>query len=101
MRTPRKTRRSADFRPPRPAASGSSPAATLAAPSGLGPRFASAWGGGMPSNAIVANAITAHALIDPGAILALLDRSDHWHDACVDAFRQLRLPLLTSAAVLR
>jgi hypothetical protein len=37
----------------------------------------------------------ANALIDTGAILALLDRSDRWHEACVDAFRQLRLPLLT------
>ena len=42
----------------------------------------------------------ANALIDTGAILALLDRSDRWHTACVDAFRQLRLPLLTSEAVL-
>src|SRR5271169_4875075 len=42
----------------------------------------------------------ANGLIDTGAILALLDRSDRWHGACVDAFRQLRLPLLTSDAVL-
>jgi len=32
--------------------------------------------------------------------LALLDRTDRWHDSCVDAFQQLRLPLLTSEAVL-
>jgi uncharacterized protein len=43
---------------------------------------------------------TANALIDTGAILALLDRSDRWHTACVGAFRQMRLPLLTSEAVL-
>jgi uncharacterized protein len=42
----------------------------------------------------------ANALIDTGAILALLDRNDRWHDSCVEAFRQLRLPLLTSEAVL-
>lgn len=39
-------------------------------------------------------------LIDTGAILALLDRDDRWHGACVEAFRTLRLPLLTSSAVL-
>jgi len=47
-----------------------------------------------------ARTLVAHGLIDTGAILALLDRSDRWHNACVDAFRHLRLPLLTSEAVL-
>ncbi len=42
----------------------------------------------------------ANALIDTGAILALLDRTDRWHQACAAAFRQIRLPLLTSEAVL-
>jgi uncharacterized protein len=51
----------------------------------------------MPANAKTLN---ANALIDTGAILALLDRSDRWHNPCVDAFHQLRLPLLTSEAVL-
>lgn len=44
--------------------------------------------------------MTADALIDTGAILALLDKKDRWHDSCAEAFRQLRLPLLTSEAVL-
>jgi len=39
-------------------------------------------------------------LIDTGAILALLDRTDRWHAVCVETFQQLRLPLLTSQAVL-
>ena len=39
-------------------------------------------------------------LIDTGAILALLDRRDRWHGTCVAAFQDLRLPLLTSEAVL-
>ncbi len=41
-----------------------------------------------------------NALIDTGAILALLDRNDHWHQTCVETFQQLRLPLATSEAVL-
>ena len=44
--------------------------------------------------------MTVNALIDTGAILALLDRTDRWHRICVDAFEQLRLPLVTSEAVL-
>jgi uncharacterized protein len=47
-----------------------------------------------------ASHVPASALIDTGAILALLDRNDRWHAACVGAFRQMRLPLLTSEAVL-
>jgi uncharacterized protein len=43
--------------------------------------------------------MAADALVDTGAILALLDRTDRWHRLCVDAFQQLRLPLLTSEAV--
>jgi len=44
--------------------------------------------------------VAVSGLIDTGAILALLDRDDRWHDPCVDAFAALRLPLLTSCAVL-
>ncbi len=39
-------------------------------------------------------------LIDTGALLALLDRDDKWHSACVEAFDRARLPLVTSAAIL-
>lgn len=42
----------------------------------------------------------AKGLIDTGAILALLDRDDPWHVRCVEAMATLRLPLVTSAAVL-
>jgi predicted nucleic acid-binding protein len=41
-----------------------------------------------------------NALIDTGAMLALLDKTDQWHGMCVSAFQQLRLPLMTSEAVL-
>jgi len=44
--------------------------------------------------------VPASGLIDTGAILALLDRDDRWHEVCVEAFQTLRLPLLTSSAVL-
>jgi predicted nucleic acid-binding protein len=39
-------------------------------------------------------------LINTGAILALLDRDDRWHERCRAAFTSLRFPLATSAAVL-
>src|ERR1700685_1216594 len=90
MQTPRETRRSADFtRLPR-AASEFWPAAIPAAQGRHGRRSASA----------CVNAMPANALIDTGAILALLDKTDRWHEPCVSAFGQLRLPLLTSEAVL-
>ena len=44
--------------------------------------------------------MAASALIDAGAILALLDSRDPWHNLCKAVFRQLRMPLLTSEAVL-
>lgn len=40
------------------------------------------------------------ALADTGALLAYLDRRDRWHAACREAFLDLRLPLVTSTAVL-
>ncbi len=44
--------------------------------------------------------MAADVIVDTGAILALLDENDRWHTLCSDALRQLRLPLLTSEAVL-
>lgn len=44
--------------------------------------------------------MVANTLVDTGAILALLDRRDRWHVECTQVLRQLRLPLLTSEAVL-
>jgi predicted nucleic acid-binding protein len=44
--------------------------------------------------------VTPKGLIDTGAILALVDADDAWHERCVAAFSSLRLPLATSAAVL-
>ena len=39
-------------------------------------------------------------LVDAGAILALLDADDAWHQRCAEVFPSLRLPLATSSAVL-
>jgi len=44
--------------------------------------------------------MAADALIDSGAIIAMLDKTDPWHRLCQNAFLQLHLPLLTSEAVL-
>ena len=44
--------------------------------------------------------MTMTALVDTGALLAILDRQDPWHARCVNAFESLELPLLTSTAVL-
>jgi uncharacterized protein len=40
------------------------------------------------------------ALIDTGAILALLDRDDEWHRSCHQAFNATPLPFVTTEAVL-
>lgn len=39
-------------------------------------------------------------LIDTGAILAILEADDQWHAACLESLSSLRLPLLTTEAVL-
>lgn len=44
--------------------------------------------------------MSARALIDTSALLALIDRRDAWHERCLKAFSVLPLPLGTSAAVL-
>lgn len=49
---------------------------------------------------VCADVMAASALIDTGAILAILDRDEPWHGICVDAFRQLDVPLVTSQAIL-
>ena len=55
---------------------------------------------GRPLGIASAANMRVNALADTGAILALLDRSDRWHRVCVETFSSLRLPLLTSEAVL-
>jgi predicted nucleic acid-binding protein len=42
----------------------------------------------------------ARGLIDTGPIVAMINRADPWHDACVSSFQSLRVPLVTSVAVL-
>jgi predicted nucleic acid-binding protein len=44
--------------------------------------------------------MAANVLIDTGAILALLDGRDQWHSICIATVEQLKLPLMTSEAVL-
>ena len=44
--------------------------------------------------------MAASVLIDTGAILAILRPNDQWHRACAEVLGLVRLPLLTSEAVL-
>jgi len=44
--------------------------------------------------------MAAEVLIDTGAILALIDKSDDWHEVCTSVVSELPLPMLTSEAVL-
>lgn len=39
-------------------------------------------------------------LIDTGAILAIVEADDRWHSACLEALQSVRIPLLTTEAVL-
>jgi predicted nucleic acid-binding protein len=45
-------------------------------------------------------AAEVHGLIDTGAMVAILDRSDEWHGPCLETLSSLRLPFATTAAVL-
>jgi hypothetical protein len=39
-------------------------------------------------------AAKAEKVSDTGAILALLDADDHWHERCVEDFSLLKLPVV-------
>ena len=39
-------------------------------------------------------------LIDTGAILAIVELDDSWHSECLEALQSVRVPLLTTEAVL-
>jgi uncharacterized protein len=43
--------------------------------------------------------MAARSLIDTGPMIAILDDNDHRHEACVEAFDRMQLPLMTSVAV--
>jgi predicted nucleic acid-binding protein len=45
-------------------------------------------------------AASAVGLIDTGAILAIVDAADRWHSSCLEALLAVRIPLLTTEAVL-
>ncbi|MGA2878767.1 MAG: PIN domain-containing protein [Bryobacteraceae bacterium] len=44
--------------------------------------------------------MAADALVDTGAIVAMLDERDPWSRICRETFQSLRVPLVTSQAVL-
>lgn len=46
------------------------------------------------------SAASVAGLIDTGAILAIVDAADIWHSACLEALQSVRIPLLTTEAVL-
>lgn len=45
-------------------------------------------------------AASAAGLIDTGAILAIVDANDRWHSFCLQSLSSIRIPLLTTEAVL-
>jgi uncharacterized protein len=40
------------------------------------------------------------ALIDTGAVLAIVEADDLWHSVCLEALQSVRIPLFTTEAVL-
>jgi uncharacterized protein len=40
------------------------------------------------------------AIIDTGAVLAIVDSADRWHSRCIDAVQNVRIPMFTTEAVL-
>jgi predicted nucleic acid-binding protein len=44
--------------------------------------------------------VLVEGLVDTGAMIAMLSRTDRWHSACREAFKGFRFPLITSEAVL-
>jgi predicted nucleic acid-binding protein len=46
------------------------------------------------------SAASVAGLIDTGAILAIVDAADLWHSACLEALQSIRIPLVTTEAVL-
>lgn len=47
-----------------------------------------------------ANGVRPGGLIDTGALLALANRRERQHEACAEAYQGMKLPLLTTTAVL-
>jgi hypothetical protein len=74
-------------------------AAILRARNGPANWLAKSFTESMSRNPMRSPVASAVGLVDTGAILALIDRSDKWHASCVKAYDDSRLPLLTSEAV--
>lgn len=49
---------------------------------------------------MLSGAASLAGLIDTGAILAILETGDIWHASCLEALKSVRIPLLTTEAVL-